>query len=106
LLGSIVFAAPSSNATICFVVIAGIMFAGAHLNGVAVEMGGWRGTLVYGVYYLIPHLEWYDVRELIVHDWGTIDWLACAGATVYALLYSALLLDVTWLLFRRRTLTV
>jgi len=106
LLGSIVFAAPSSNATICFVVIAGIMFAGAHLNGVAVEMGGWRGTLVYGVYYLIPHLEWYDVRELIVHDWGTIDWLACAGATVYALLYSALLLDVTWLLFQRRTLTV
>jgi ABC-type transport system involved in multi-copper enzyme maturation permease subunit len=107
LLGSIVFAAPSSNATICLIVIIGIMFAGGHLNGIAIQMRGARGTFVYAIYYLIPHLEWYnDVRDLVVHDWPSIDWLIWAGATVYGLFYSAFLLCITWLLFRRKSLTL
>ncbi len=31
---------------------------------VALQMRGFRGTVVYAIYYAIPHLEWYDVREL------------------------------------------
>src|SRR6266404_2998856 len=38
LLGSLVFAAPSSNATIAFVVTAGILLLGRHLNKVAVTL--------------------------------------------------------------------
>ncbi len=106
LLGSVVFTAPSSNATICFIVVLGILFAGGHLNGVAIQMRGWRGALVYGVYYAIPHLEWYDVRELIIHGWGLIDWTAWFGATMYAGLYMAFLLACAWLVFRRRTVTL
>jgi ABC-type transport system involved in multi-copper enzyme maturation permease subunit len=104
LLGSIVFAAPSSNATICLIAIVGIMFAGGHLNGVAVEMRGIGGPIVYAIYYLIPHLEWYDVRDRVVHDWAAIDWLICGGATIYGLLYSGFLLALTWLAFRRKPL--
>src|SRR5690242_12172591 len=37
LLGSIVFAAPSSNGTICVVVVVCIMILAQHLNGVAVD---------------------------------------------------------------------
>ena len=36
LLGSIVFAAPSSNSTICFVVVIGILLVGGHLDPAAV----------------------------------------------------------------------
>jgi ABC-type transport system involved in multi-copper enzyme maturation permease subunit len=104
LLGSIVFAAPSSNATICLIVIVGIMFAGGHLNGVAIETHGIGGPIVYAIYYLIPHLEWYDVRDRVVHDWAAIDWLICGGATIYGLLYSGFFLAVTWLVFRRKPL--
>ncbi len=106
LLGSIIFAAPSSNATICLIAIAGIMFAGGHLNGVAIGMRGIGGGIVYAVYYLIPHLEWYDVRDLVVHDWGAIDWLICGGATIYGLLYTGFLLALTWALFRRKPLAL
>jgi ABC-type transport system involved in multi-copper enzyme maturation permease subunit len=102
LLGSIVFAAPSSNATICLIVIVGIMFAGGHLNGIAIGMRGFGGVIVYILYYLIPHLEWYDVRDLVVHNWGSIDWLICGGATIYALLYVGFLLGVSWAVFRRK----
>jgi hypothetical protein len=88
------------------IVVAGLLFAGGHLNSVAISMGGWRGTVVYAVYYLIPHLEWFDVRDFIIHDWGTVEWLACLGATVYGLLYSALLLICTWMVFVRKMVTL
>ena len=106
LLGSVIFTAISSNATISFIVVMGILFAGGHLNGIAIEMHGFRGAVVYAVYYLIPHLEWFDVRDLIVHDWSPIEWLACAGATVYGLLYIAMLLACAWLIFRRKMMTL
>ena len=106
LFGSVVFAAPSSNATICFIVVLGIWFAGGHLHTVALQMPGLRGAIVSFIYYAIPHLEWYDLREFIVHDWGLIDWLAWVGASIYAILYTGAFLGCTWLVFRRRTLTV
>src|SRR6185436_10182362 len=40
LLGSIVFAAPSSNGTICFIVASGILVLERHLNTVALHAGG------------------------------------------------------------------
>ncbi len=56
LLGSVVFAAPSSNATISFIVVLGILLVGGHLNKVAVEIGGAGGTLLYGLYF--PSRTW------------------------------------------------
>jgi Cu-processing system permease protein len=111
LLGSVVFAAPSSNATICFIVVLGILFAGGHLNVVALQIPGFRGGLVYAIYYMIPHLEWYaNVRELVIHNWESkgvvIDWLFWTGATIYAVLYTGMLLGCAWLVFRRRMLTL
>jgi ABC-type transport system involved in multi-copper enzyme maturation permease subunit len=106
LLGSVVFTAPSSNATISFIIVVGIMFCGGHLNSVAVHMGHLSGNILYVIYYCIPHLEWYDVRDFLIHDWGRIPLTAWAGATLYGLLYSAFLLGAAWLVFRRKTLTV
>jgi ABC-type transport system involved in multi-copper enzyme maturation permease subunit len=107
LLGSVVFAAPSSNNTICFIAVIGILFCGGHLNGVAIRMGGFAGNVLFWIYYAIPHLEWYyDVRDFVVHDWGSVPALAMVVATFYGLLYSGFLLGVTWVLFRRKTLTV
>jgi hypothetical protein len=104
LLGSVVFAAPSSNATIVFVVVVGILALGRHLNQVALQQAEPVSSILYTLYYLIPHLEWYDVRDLIIHDRGLIDWLDCAGATLYAGVYTAFFLVAAWLVFRKRPL--
>ncbi len=58
LLGSLVFAAPSSNATICFVLVAGILCVGRYLDIVALSLSEPGRSMVYGVYFAIPHLEW------------------------------------------------
>ncbi len=102
--GSLVFAAPSSNATICFVVSMGILLVGRHLNKVAMSMAEPAQSLVYAIYFAIPHLELFDVRDLVIHNWAPIGWGYWALATVYAAAYAALFVTGTWLLFRRKAL--
>ncbi len=63
-------------------------------------------SVVYVVYYLIPHLEWYDLRDFLIYDQSLVQWPICALATLYAVLYAAMLLFATWLVFRRKPLTV
>ena len=104
LLGSVMFAAPSSNATICFVLVLGMLLLGRHLGKVAAGLSEPGSTIIYVVYYLAPHLEIFDVRDLIIHNQGLIDWGAWLLATPYALAYTAFFLTATWLLFRHKPL--
>ncbi len=104
LLGSLVFTAPSSNATIAFVVTAGILLLGRHLNKVAVTLPEPRRSLLYSLYFAIPHLELFDVRDLIIHDWPPIAWKVCGIAAAYGIAYAAMFLIAACLLFRRRAI--
>ena len=106
LLGSVVFTAPSSNATIIFIIVIGILLMARYLNQVALQQPEPLRTIVYAIYFLIPHLEWYDVRDLIIYDHKLVPWVDCGLATVYAAVYGALLLFATWAVFRRKPLSV
>jgi len=104
--GSVIFTAPSSNATICFIVVVGILLLGRHLNQVALHQAEPWSTALYTVYFLIPHLEWYDVRDFLIFDHASIGWGSCALATLYAASYTTLLLVAAWLIFRRKPLAL
>ena len=105
LLGSIVFAAPSSTVTILFIVVAGILFLGRHLNTIALHNAEPLRGIIYTIYFIIPHLELFDVRERVVNDWGLVNWLDCGLAALYAAAYTSLFLLLSWLGFRRKSLT-
>ena len=104
LLGSLVFAAPSSNSTICFVVAAGILLLGRHLNKVAVTLPEPQRSFLYSLYYAIPHLELFDVRDLIIHNWPPIPWAVFGLASLYAVAYGIVFLIAACLIFRRKAL--
>lgn len=104
LLGSIIFAAPSSTVTILFIVVAGILFLGRHLNTVALHNSEPLRSIISAIYFMIPHLEMYDVRERVVNDWGLVNWFYCGLALLYAAAYTAVFLVLTWLGFRRKSL--
>ncbi|MDB6110790.1 MAG: hypothetical protein JWR69_2540 [Pedosphaera sp.] len=104
LLGSVIFAAPSSNGTISFVVVLGIWGLGRYLHQVALQQAEPIRTLLSVIYFLIPHLEWYDVRDLVVHSKGLVPWGYCALASLYGAAYTAFFLVATWLCFRRKAL--
>jgi ABC-type transport system involved in multi-copper enzyme maturation permease subunit len=105
LLGSIYFAAPSSTSTIIFVVVVGILTLGSHLNTIALSQTEPTQSILYFIYYVIPHLEWYDLRDYVVYDQPMAPWVAVGEATVYAAVWTAFFLLLTWLGFRRKTLT-
>jgi len=103
LLGSLVFAAPSSNSTICFVVVAGIMCIGRYLDAIALSRPEPIRSIVWTIYYAIPHLEIpFGMRNLIVHDWPLIGWNFVALDALYLLAYVAAFLVAACLVFRRK----
>lgn len=105
LLGSLVFAAPSSNATICVVIVVGILFVGSHLHQVAsTQPEPWR-TLLSVTYFTIPHLEWFYLRDFVIFHIGFVPWGACALASLYAAVYTAFFLLASWIIFRRQALS-
>jgi len=86
------------------VVILGILVLGGHLNQVALQQREPLRTVTYTIYFLIPHLEWYDTRELIAFDQPLVPWRYCAGVSLYAAMYCGFLLFGAWLAFRRKGL--
>ena len=104
LLGSIVFAAPSSNSTICFVLIIGFWQIAGHLNKVALQEREPVSSIVYALYFLVPQLGLFDVRDLVIHDRALVPWGPCAVASVYGLAYTGIFLLLTWMAFRRKAL--
>jgi ABC-type transport system involved in multi-copper enzyme maturation permease subunit len=102
LLGSIVFAAPSSNNTITLVVVTGILLLGRHLNKVALQLAEPWQSVLSAIYFCVPHLELFDVRDLIIHNWGVIPWLVWLGALGYAAVYTGIFLGVACWVFRRK----
>jgi ABC-type transport system involved in multi-copper enzyme maturation permease subunit len=102
LLGSLVFAAPSSNSTICFVIIGGILFVGRHLDQQALSLAEPFRSVVLALYFAIPHLEFYDMRDLVVHNWPLVGWTYIALALLYAFFYMLVFLIGACLVFRRK----
>jgi ABC-type transport system involved in multi-copper enzyme maturation permease subunit len=103
LLGSVALT-PAANVTISFITSVGILFVGPHLNKVAGRLTEPAGTLLSALYFIIPHLEFFDVRRLIIHDWPLIAWKYIGWATLYGLFYSAFFLLAACLVFRRKAL--
>jgi len=107
LLGSVLFSAPSANATICFAAILAILILGGHLHRLAAVQPSPLGQALSVLYFLIPHLEWfYAVRERLIFDSALLGWGDCLLAAAYAAAYVGLLLVATWTVFRRKILTV
>jgi Cu-processing system permease protein len=103
LLGSVVLT-PAANMTVIFIVTLGILSMGGFLHLVSQHMTEPSATIVTAIYYVIPHLELFDISELIIHDWPVAGWLDVLGLTGYGLFYSAFFLLAACLVFRRKAL--
>lgn len=105
LLGSVVLSAPSVNWTVTLIVVIGILFIGEHLNKVAGRLHEPGGSILRAIYYLMPHLEWYDIRDLLIYNNKLAPAWAVGVVTIYAAAYTGLFLYATWLVFRRKPLS-
>lgn len=105
LLGSLYFAAPSSTATISFIAVVGMLGLGSHLKAIALQQPEPMQSFFIGVYFAMPHLEWFDLRDFVVYDQKLVAWSALLLATVYAAIWTGIFLLLAWFGFRRKNLT-
>ena len=105
LLGSVVLSM-AANVTLVFIISVGILMMGGFLHLLAGRMTEPSATLLTAVYFMIPHLELFNLNELIIHDWAMAPdmWLDVLLTTVYGLAYTAFFLVAACLVFRRKAL--
>lgn len=101
--GSLIFAAPSSNATIILVVVLGILLLGRDFTLVAAGLPKLMSLGAYVLYFIMPQLWFFDVREMVAQH-RTLEWQYCGLASLYAIAYIGIFLTATCLFFRRKAL--
>jgi len=102
MLGSLVFTALSSNITISVILTLGILTLGRHLNKIALRQAEPGRSITYTIYYLIPHLELFDVRDLIVHNWPVIPWSSWSLALAYGAMFTAFFMWLACWVFQKK----
>jgi len=68
----------------------------------AADLSGWRREGLFIVYYALPHLELFDLRQRLVHDWETMNWEPLVMIICYGLLMTAAFLLLGWLAYRKK----
>ncbi len=102
-LGSLLLT-PSANLTVCALLAGGMFLFGERLAGVAAGLSAAAAAPAWLAHALAPHMEFFDLRLRLVHDWPAVEWGPFLAAVAYALCYTAALLAVADHLFRRRKL--
>ena len=57
-----------------------------------------------GFYYLLPHFEFFDLRQRFIHAWGPVSLGLVLFLTAYAIVYSLIFLMLGWLKLRKESL--
>ncbi|MDD4016868.1 MAG: ABC transporter permease subunit [Kiritimatiellae bacterium] len=101
LLGSLVLT-PSANLTMMGLTVTGMLFFGQRLSALA-SAQAWPGRTVLTLLdWFGPHVEFFDLRQRVVHEWPPIGWDVCLAVLAYAAGYAALCLMVAAFAFRKK----
>jgi ABC-type transport system involved in multi-copper enzyme maturation permease subunit len=104
MLGSVGLSTPAANMTFVFVITLGILAMGGFLHQIAQRMNEPASSLLAAIYFIIPHLELFNLSTLITHGWPIAPWIDVLMATLYGLAYMAFFLVAACLVFRRKAL--
>ena len=103
LLGSLIVT-PSANLTLSAVAFVAMFFFGRRLPEYADSVSAPLSWLVDAVYAIGPHAEFFDMRQRLIHGWGTVDAGVFGAVLLYAVAYVAVLLYLAALALKRRKL--
>ena len=101
LLGSL-FMTASANVTCCGMVCVGMLVYGSRLEQFAEQQGPFGKAVLCILNWVAPHVEFFDMRHRLVHDWPSVSWGVCALALGYAVAYTTLCLMAAAVLFKNK----
>lgn len=98
------FLTHGANVTLSLLLCMGASLFSRSINLIHAELGWLGQKVVLGLYYLVPHVDLFDMSKKVVHDWEPIAAPYMVLLTVYAIVYVVLLLGGAQIRFARRTL--
>ena len=94
---------PSANLTLSATALSAMFFFGRKLPEYADAVSPPLSWLVKLAYAVGPHAEFFDMRQRLIHGWGSVDGVVSAAVLAYAVFYvGACLAFAGWLLKRKR----
>lgn len=103
MLGSLILS-PSANLTLSAILLGGMFFFGRRLPEYAETVGGVLGLFVKVLYAIAPHAEFFDMRQRVIHGWGTVEFRVLLVVLAYAIAYTAVCLACARLALKRKRL--
>lgn len=94
--------AADAAATLTYTVTGAAFLLLPRVPSLLVEAQGISGVLMQILYYLLPHLELFDLRRRMVHGWGPAGWEVVALVAAYGVLWMAAVLCLAWAGYRHR----
>lgn len=101
LAGSLVVT-PSANLTLSATALTAMFFFGRRLPDYADAVSAPLSWLVRLAYALGPHVEFFDMRQRLIHGWGGVDAVVFAAVLAYAVAYAGVCLVFAWLILKRK----
>lgn len=95
---------PSAGTTLLAVILPAMFFFGRRLPDYAQNVSGFMRVLMKMSYWILPHVEFFDMRQRLVHGWGSVDATVFLAVVGYGLAYVVALLALAHVLFRRKQL--
>ena len=103
LLGSLLVT-PSANVTLSALALTAMFFFGRRLPDYAETVSAPLSWLVKVVYVLGPHVEFFDMRQRLIHGWGGVEAIVVVAVLAYAAAYVGACLAVAWRILKRKRL--
>lgn len=91
-------------ASCAFILAAACFVVAPRVPEMLVYAQGPAGTALLALYYALPHMELFDLRMRMVHEWGAVPAGTFAEVLVYGMIWTVLLLALSWLAYRRKPL--
>ncbi|MCP4641639.1 MAG: ABC transporter permease subunit [bacterium] len=93
-----------ANVTICLLLTLAMSTFSNTLLTVHSSATGVARWILELVYWVVPHLELFDLSKKVVHEWPAVSWGVLGAMTLYAVLYAGIFLALGSWRFRRQPL--
>ena len=85
--------------------LSGLLSAAAFLltpriPELVLHSGKWNQDVLLVLYYILPHVELFDIRQRVVHGFGPVSASTAAAVLLYGTVLTAMLLLAAWLTYR------
>lgn len=86
----------SAAVTVSLIIYFSVIWFMDMLTGLIVAKEGAIAVLLNGIYYLVPHFEFFDLHIRIVHDWEPLPFWVFSGLLFYTFFYVSIMMQLSY----------